>query len=502
MTTYILTAAQMAQADKLASAAGISEMQLIRTAGKRLAEKTMELSPIRQGKIIVCCGGGNNGADGYICAGHLLCAGYEVQIISLVDSNKLTGERAQAAQETLKLLPAQAIHHNPRDPSLILSGASIILDALFGTGLNRAPTGPAARLITAINAANALRIAVDIPSGLGADQADPLGEEAVRAHATITFFLPKLAHYLEPAATHCGKVHCVPIGIPTTVLDRIKPSYRLNTAKLLRLPTPKAHDHKYSRGHALILAGEEFHGAGALCAAATQRAGAGLTSLISSAKNASLMRTLLPASCIVRTTRKIEGIAQQYKANAALIGSGSGVTAQTARQTLQLLAEPIPILLDADALTAFRGQAELLLETLTQRDAESVLTPHYGEFSRLFSHRSGQNRLEQALTAAQQSQSILVLKGADTVIASPDGQAVINPTASPYLASGGSGDVLGGIILGLLAQGMTAMDAACAGVYIHSQAAERAGINLIPEDLITALPAVYGELLANHSSSD
>ena len=226
------------------------------------------------------------------------------------------------------------------------------------------------------------------------------------------------------------------------------------------------------------------------------RAGAGLTSLISSPKNASIISPLLPASCLVRTITKMEGIAQKWKASAALIGPGSSVTERTARHTLQLLDEDIPVLIDADALTVFQKQPDLLVQSLTRRKAATVLTPHLGEFSRIFPDINGENKVEKALAAARRSHTIIVLKGPDTVIASPDGQAVINPTASAYLAIGGSGDVLGGIIISLLAQGMSAFNAACAGVHIHSLAAQRAGVNLIPEDLIAALPAVCEALIA------
>ena len=502
----VLTAAQMIQADKLARASGVSEMDLIRAAGKQVALQARELGAEQGKKIVACCGTGNNGADGYICAGHLLRAGYEVHILSLIGPEKLTHERVRAAKEVLDLLPPNAIHINPEDPTLVLSDAVLIIDALFGTGLSRAPTDKAARLITAMNAAKGTKIAVDIPSGLSADKAESLGTECVHAQTTVTFFRPKLVHHLEPGMSHCGQVHCVPIGIPTDVLDTIKPQYRLNGTDIFKLPIPQAQDHKYSRGHALIVAGEEFPGAAVLCTMATQRAGAGLTSLITAAEKANFMRQLLPASCIVRSAVNVEGIAHRLKGSAVLIGCGCGSEEKTARQTLQLLSESIPVVLDADALTSFKDQPDLLLQALTSRTAASILTPHLGEFYRLFPHLEESNpqgekmrdlnKVEKAVAAAQRSQAVIVLKGADTIIASPDGTAVINPIASPYLAIGGSGDVLGGIILSLLAQGMTAPDAACAGVYIHSQAAEQVGINLIPEDLIAALPRIYAEILA------
>ena len=471
----------MAQADKLAISDGISEMQLIRNAGLCLAEELMKLLP--QGKLVFCCGGGNNGADGYISAFHLAKAGYQVFILPLTAPDKLTGERAQAAQQALQL--SQILREEiPKD-------ADLIIDALFGTGLNREPKGAAARLIAAMNNAKTQKVAVDIPSGLSADSAVPLGTEAVRAHTTITFFRPKLAHYLYPGAGYCGKVICRQIGIKENLLTRLKPSFFLNEAPLL--PSPQASSHKYNRGHTLIIAGESLQGAGALCAAAAQRAGAGLVSLISCEQNAPLMRALLPASCIVRSADSLEGAAQNWKAAAALIGPGSGSNARTVRTTLELAAEPLSLLLDADALSAFATQPQLLFDSLAERD-QQVLTPHSGEFSRLFPEITGANKVEKSLAAARQSHSVIVLKGADTVIASPTGRVSINPAASPHLATGGSGDVLGGIIVSLMAQGMDAFAASCAGVFIHSRCALRAGRNLIPEDLIALLPSVCGEL--------
>lgn len=481
----LLTAKQMGKADQLTIAAGTSEMELIRNAGRCVAEEVMKLFEPNQGKIVLCSGGGNNGADGYIAAYHLAAAGYEVHILPLVPIDKLNNERAKAARQALRLIP------NLTNDYQILKEAAIILDALFGTGLNRAPTAKARELIAKINESSAKKIAVDIPSGISADQAAPLGEEAVYAAMTVTFFRPKLAHYLYPAADYCGQIICRQIGIKEEVLKDIEPAFTLNSAPLL--PSPLATSHKYSRGHSLIVAGREFHGAGALCAMAAQRAGAGLVSLPCAKEDIPIMRACVPASCIVRPLNDLNGIAKKLKLAAALLGPGSGNSEQTAKQVLQLAAEPIPLVLDADAISSFAGYPQSLFDALAKR-SKTVLTPHIGEFVRIFPAIRGNNKLEKALAAARQANAIIVLKGVDTVIASPAGNAVINSNASPYLATGGSGDVLAGIIVALLAQGMDDFTAACAAVFIHSQCAKQSGRNLIAEDLIAALAEVCGQL--------
>ena len=480
----LLTAEQMRKADQLTIAAGTSEMELIRNAGLCVAEEVMKIFEPNQGKIVLCSGGGNNGADGYIAAYHLAAAGYEVHILPLVPIDKLDNERAAAANQALRLIP------NPQDDFQILEEATLILDALFGTGLNRAPTGKACELIAKMNESSAKRISIDIPSGIGANQAAPLGEEAVHAFMTVTFFRPKLAHYLYPAANYCGKIICRQIGIKEEVLNHIGRVFFLNKAPVL--PSPLATSHKYSRGHSLIVAGEAFHGAGALCTMAAQRAGSGLVSLLCSEHNIPIMRACVPASCIVRPLDDLNGIAKKRKLAAALIGPGSGNSEQTAKQVVQLAAQPIALVLDADAISSFASYPHLLFDALATR-SQTVLTPHMGEFALIFPAIEGTNKLEKALAAARQANAVMVLKGADTVIASPKGNAVINADASPYLATGGSGDVLAGIIVALLAQGMDDFTAACAAVFIHSQCAKQKGPNLIPEDLISALAQVCGQ---------
>lgn len=475
----------MAQADQLTIAAGTSEMQLIQNAGLCVAEEVMKLFAPDQGKIVLCSGGGNNGADGYIAAHHLAAAGYEVHILPLVDTDQLSGEKAEAARQALRFIS------NGHSDYRILKEADLILDALFGTGLNRAPTARAAELIAKMNESPAKKIAIDIPSGIGADRAAPLGKEAVNAAMTVTFFHPKLAHYLYPAADYCGEILCRQIGIKEEVLSQIGPVFSLNSPP--RLPSPQANSHKYSRGHSLIVAGAEFHGAGALCAMAAQRAGAGLVSLLSPEENLAMMRACLPASCIVRSLNNLDDISGQLRGAAALIGPGSGNNERTARQVVRLAAQPTALALDADAISCFAHCPQLLFEALANR-SQTVLTPHMGEFARIFPTIEGNNKAEKALAAARQANAVIVLKGVDTVIASPAGKAVIGANASPYLATGGSGDVLAGIIVALMAQGMDDFTAACAAVFIHSRCAEQSGPNLIPEDLIAALPRVCGAL--------
>ena len=597
--TEILTAAQMTAADKIAIKQGISELELIHNAGKAMAEEILkQIKTIRStaGKhhnnrdkhsnhgnngnhssIVVCCGKGNNGADGYVCATKLGLAGLPVQIISSVDADEISSEIKRVVNDAERIV--SSIHYKPSEDKIteILSDALIVVDALIGSGLDKPPRSYIANIIKSINNSGSFIVAADIPSGISVDKADALDSVFVRADMTITFFRPKLAHYLYPAAAYCGKVICVPIGIADEVLDELdelhalKCRYKLNNDKLYQLPSyhqngnrqenrqenrqrntgrNKAENedstkysykyNKYTRGSVLIVAGESLQGAAVLCATAAAASGVGLVSAYASQENAELIRQIMPPNIMVRSSdhtgeigkisggdhinggdnmgrigkigggdqmsNSLEGIANKYKLTAALIGPGSGVNDTTAAQTIQLLNESIPVVLDADVFSSFVSCPDLLWQATQQRadiyKIPAVLTPHEGEFIRLFPHlsihKSNKNKVERALQAAQESGAIIVLKGADTVIASPDGDAVINGNASPLLSVGGSGDVLGGIIVGLMAQGLAPKEAAYAGVMLHTKCADlrcaKSHHGFSPQDLVRVIPYAMAKL--------
>ena len=504
----ILTIAEMAQADQMAIQDGASEAQLITAAGQGLADQICRLAA-PQDRILVCCGSGNNGADGYACAAHLSRAGRPVRILSLVPVAQLKTEvRRMARTAVTQIAPADHLQiNNKTDVKAIrqfLRGGKVLVDALFGTGLNRPPQGASREVIRAINQSKAPTVAADLPSGINGDTAHALGEDYIQADITVTFFRPKLAHYLYPAAAHCGQVLCVPIGINDAFLNEIGPRHSINGRHFYatKLKKPDYRSHKYNRGHALIFAGERFVGAGILACMAAQRAGAGLVSAALSLQNASAIQEKLPASCILRVYDEHilpEQMMVACRAHAALIGPASGVNECTHRQALSLLACPTPVVLDADALTIFSGQPEYLYKA-TRKNGKAVLTPHEGEFKRLFPDIQGINKAERAQKAAEITGAVVLLKGADTVIATPPsrqraGRVFINHAQSSYLATGGSGDVLSGIIVSLLAQGLDPAIAACAGADIHNRCAQVIGVNLIAEDLIAALPRVFAEMI-------
>ena len=513
----ILTIAEMALADKLTIEGGVAEARLIATAGGQLARAICGMS-LPGDPIAVCCGVGNNGADGFACAHDLLLAGRKVRVLSLRHPEQLKGEARLFARKTLALLKPEdlLIAEEKTDEKVyrsFLDKASILTDALFGTGLNRAPEGAAAAVIRAFNQCRGRKVAADLPSGINGngngngDRATAAGEH-IRADLTVTFFRPKLAHYLYPAAHHCGSVVCFPIGIRDDILNGIRPRHLINGEHLyadeLIRKTPNYLSHKYNRGHVLIFAGEQFGGAGVLACMAAQRAGAGLVSRIV-ADPSSQPPGYAPVSCILRSDEgrtPAQNLAD-FKAGAALTGPGSGVGKQTAERTLGLLQGKVPLVLDADALSSFERDPEPLKRAL-RRHGKCVLTPHIAEFRRVFPKITGANKCELALNAATETGAVIVLKGADTVIAEPlinkgnkgsnkgsrGGRIAVQQSASSYLATGGSGDVLGGMIVSFLAQGMTPFVAACAGTHIHELCGQRAGVNLIAEDLIRVMPGV------------
>jgi len=483
--SVLLTTEEMYQADALAEAAGIDSLVLMEEAGKAIADTIIDRYP--QGPVSVLCGPGYNGGDGFVVARLLSEAGWPVTLGLLGDKSKLKGDAATNADKwTGDILPLS--------PDLV-DGASVIVDAMFGAGLSRAMSPEVISVVEAINASGAPCVAVDVASGVQGTTGQILGA-AVQADISVTFFRKKPGHLLLPGRIHCGEIICADIGIPDSVLDDIQPQQCENIpANWLPLyPWPKIDAHKYSRGHAVVVSGGVAQGGAArLAARGALRAGTGLVT-VASPPGAVLAHASKLDAVMVRGFDNLQELLDDERKNALVIGPGNGIGEPCRRNTLAALGAGRSCVLDADALSSFKDDPDALFEAL---DDHSVLTPHDGEFQRLFpdlAKDTTASKLEKARSAAVRSGAIIVLKGADTVIASPDGRAAINSNAPPTLATAGSGDVLAGIICGLLAQQMPAFEAACAGVWLHGEAGRAFGVGLIAEDIPEALPFVLRKL--------
>lgn len=475
MTEEILSVEQMYRADALAMAAGVAGARLMEAAGWAVARAALNRLP--RGRVAVLCGPGNNGGDGFVAARLLERWGRPVRLALLGDPARLKGDAAIMADRWTGGV-------EPLSPA-VLDGCTGVVDALFGAGLARPLDGAARAVVEEMGRRRLPVVAVDVPSGVHGDTGEVLGGVAPACLATVTFFRPKPGHCLLPGRLKCGELVVADIGIPEAVLGDIRPAVRRNGPKCWALPGPDPAGHKYSRGHVLILGGAAMTGAARLAARAARRAGAGLVTVAAPPGALDVYRAGDPGLLVVPADPWAEALADPRR-NALLLGPGAGTGEGTARRVETALETGRPCVLDADALTSFAGREGELFRRLSDR---VVLTPHDGEFGRLFGTVPG-SRLERARAAAIRSGAVVLLKGADTVVAHPDGRAAITTDAPPDLATAGSGDVLAGIIAGLLARGMAAFDAASAGAWLHGRAAARVGPGLIAEDLSEALPHV------------
>jgi hydroxyethylthiazole kinase-like uncharacterized protein yjeF len=486
----LLTTAEMAEADRLTNAGGTPGIELMESAGRAVADATA--ARLHGRRVVVVAGPGNNGGDGFVAARILAERGYAVRVSFVGDRNRLKGDAAVAAQRWRGPVEGAT-------PAGI-AGCDIIIDALFGAGLDRTVEGLPRAIIEAMNASGVPVIAIDLPSGINGTTGAVMGD-AVKASHTVTFFRRKTGHLLLPGRLHCGSMEVADIGIPDSVLAKIKPAAFANGPGLwgAAFPVPRPADHKYGRGHAVVVSGGlSTTGAARLAARAALRAGAGLVT-IASPRDALSVNA---ASSLAVMVRPVDGAAElaeflaDKRRNAVVLGPGGGVGQAMRDQVTAALASGAGVVLDADALTSFAEVPAELVSAIGKRAGRGiVLTPHEGEFSRLFKHRNDDTqvngKLEKARRAAAHCGAILLLKGADTVVAAPSGRAAIADNAPPYLATAGSGDVLAGMIGGLLAQGMPAFEAASAAVWLHGEAASEFGPGLIAEDLTETLPAVY-----------
>ena len=481
-TQALLTPKQMAEADRLTIAGGIPGMTLMENAGRNVADAVSRRWLPRP--VTVLCGPGNNGGDGFVAARVLAERGWPVRLALLGTVAALRGDAAQAGARW----PGAV---EPLDRAA-LEGAALLVDGIFGAGLTRPVEGLAAAVIEAVNERQLPVVAIDVPSGIDGASGEVRGI-APRAAATVTFFRMKPGHLLLPGRSCCGETVLTQIGIPDSVLERIAPDTVANHPRwwLGGFPWPSLESHKYSRGHALVAGGAVMTGAARLAARAAARLGAGLVTVAAPEAAFPIYAAALTGVIVqpVGGLDDFRALLADPRRNAALIGPGAGVGEETRDKALATLGAGKRAVLDADALTAFSRNPDELFEAIR---SPSVVTPHAGEFARLFD-TSG-SKLDQTRRAAEQSGAVILLKGADTVIAAPDGRAAINANAPPYLATAGSGDVLAGMVLGLLAQGMEPFVAAAAAVWVHGAVGCRVGPGLVAEDLVDGVPPVLRNL--------
>ncbi|MEK9671653.1 MAG: NAD(P)H-hydrate dehydratase [Rhodospirillaceae bacterium] len=482
----LLTVDEMARADQAAIAGGIPGIELMEVAGLWVAQRAARFP----GPVLVLCGPGNNGGDGFVAARRLAARGRVVVLALLGDAAALKGDAAVAAARwkgPVEVPDSAAVR------KILDGGEGVVIDALFGAGLSRLLDGSAAALVAAVNASGLPVVAVDLPSGVNGDTGAVLGGRdgiAVKAAATVTFCRAKPGHYLEPGRGLAGDLTVADIGISDDVVAGIGPKAGINAMDLWRRQWPAAEvaDHKYKRGHIVIWGSRNMPGAACLAAAAARRAGAGMVTTACRPDAADVYRGgalgLLVAECI--GAGAYPAIINKDTCHGLVIGPGSLPTDVTRTRVSAALATGKPLVLDAGALTAFaRHRAALIVAA----HGSTVLTPHEGEFARLFPGDG--DKLTRARQAAAEAGCVIVLKGPDTVIAAPGGRALINANGSPHLATAGTGDVLAGMIAALMGRGMAPFRAAAAAVWLHAEAANRIGRGLIAEDIPDALPGLY-----------
>ncbi|MDP3905641.1 NAD(P)H-hydrate dehydratase [Novosphingobium sp.] len=457
----ILTAAQMRRAEEELIAGGTGVDQLMQTAGRGAADWVWRVSGGRP--VTVLCGPGNNGGDGYVIAQALHERGGPVQVI------------AASEPKTDAARTARALYHREVCGTDVSAIGEVLVDCLFGTGLTRALSSEHTALLTRLAASHALRVAVDLPSGVDSDTGQPLGPGLPDYDLTLALGAWKPAHFLMPACAQMGALRLVPIGVgavPDAAALIARP----------RLHAPVADAHKYTRG-LLVVIGGAMPGAARLAATAAQGSGAGYVKLLGEA----------PApDDIVADPQPLANALTDTRINALLIGPGLGRDAAARERLTLAMAENIPAVLDADALVLLTGRLQ------AQRTAPLIATPHEGELAaleRAFGCAGEGGKVERARALAQVTGMVIVAKGADTVIAAPDGRTALAARASSWLSTAGTGDVLAGTIASRLASGADPFAAACDGVWLHGEAARRCPPAFTAGMLAAAVRSAYAACL-------
>ncbi|VAW19353.1 NAD(P)H-hydrate epimerase / ADP-dependent (S)-NAD(P)H-hydrate dehydratase [hydrothermal vent metagenome] len=488
MKNCLLTPDQMGRADALAVASGIASVDLMENAGHVIAKAIMKRFEPCQ--TLVLCGPGNNGGDGFVLARLLKKAGWPVRVALFGTLEKLKGDAAINAarwQEQVDPIELETI-----------MGAGLIVDALLGAGLDRDVGGKLADTIKMVNQSQSPVVAIDVPSGVDGASGQVRGV-GVQADLTVSFFRKKPGHLLFEGRQLCGELVVENIAIPEAVLKEINPQCFENTPNMWSVPRYKLDGHKYSRGFCTVLSGDELHsGASRLAAMAALRSGAGLVSLAGGRAALKIHATHLTSIMLdeVNDANDLSTLLSDKRKNSLVAGPALGVGATTRDMVVAALASGAALVLDADALTSFAGKSQELFSAIKAQPARPVvLTPHGGEFARLFHLDKNLDKLTLARRGAEISGAVVVLKGPDTVIAAPGGRALINANAPPFLATAGAGDVLAGLVGGFLAQGMAGLDAAAAAVFCHGEAANLFGAaGLIAADLPSLIPDVLFEI--------
>lgn len=487
----ILTADEMRHTDQAAINNGHKGIELMTAAGHAVAQRIVQdYTPC---PVLVLCGKGNNGGDGFVIAGLLEKAGWPVRVACLGKTSDLKGDAALAAKTFAG--KAEMLNSN-----LGVKDARIVVDAVFGTGFSGALEPELLTFFDKVRAKAPVIVAVDLPSGIDATSGS-VAEGTLKADLTITFCRRKIAHMIYPSRSWCGRIIRADIGIDdATVAAQNTQTFENSPALWLSsLPVPDTASHKYTRGHVNVYGGTHRMGAAALSARAAQRSGAGLVS-IACTDQAQLYYRLAAASLMVDTCNTLDDykeVLSDARRTAVVIGPGA-LPEKSGEEELRatvaaVIATPKAAVLDGDVFRAFEHHPSQLLGHLDP--ARHVLTPHAGEFLRLFGTPEG-SKLDQARTAAKKANAIVVYKGADTIIAAPEGLAVIDVSGPPTLATAGSGDVLAGLIAGFAAQGMPPFFAACASVYLHSASARLHGLGLTAEDIISNTTQALNNLFA------
>lgn len=503
----ILSAEAMREVDRVAiEEIGIPSLVLMENAAIGVVDAIGEIYEEAESAAIFC-GPGNNGGDGLAIARHLAIRGYDVQVFLVAGRRGMRGD----AEVQLGICRRQglAIQEVADEDGVVEAleearEADLIVDALFGTGLSSPLEGMLADLVQGLNDLPVPRVAVDLPSGLNGSRSEPLGPH-IQADLTVTFAAPKIVHVFPPASDAVGELVVTDLGIPPELVDEAEeeggPLHLLVGEELAGLlPEREPGTHKGNYGHVLILAGSPGKaGAAILAARAAVRSGAGLVTaavpeaILNVVDLGSIESMTLPLRSLDRVLEAAEG------KSVLAMGPGLGQEDETLQAIRRIAREvPLPLILDADGINAFAGRAA----ELAGRSAETVLTPHPGELGRLLGIPTAEvqsDRLAAARRAAVETEAVVVLKGYRTLVATPGGEVHVNPTGNPGMASGGTGDVLTGLIAGLLAQGLGALDAARLGVYLHGLAGDLAAATtgeaaLTAGDLLTFLPAAFLEV--------
>ena len=492
----LLTPEEMGNADHLAATLNREDsFKLMERAGQAIAD--IVLNDYRQCRTIaVLCGPGNNGGDGYMAAHILKSHGFEPTIFAL--------GTPRAGSDAEKAAALWGAKHLAFDNFSSPQDFDVVIDALYGAGLDRPLEQSLQEKLKRLNESGIPVIAVDLPSGVFGQNGAIKGE-AVKASKTVTFFRLKPGHVCYPGRLQCGEIRLADIGIPEKVLETIKPTRFINFPSLWLKNWPELDydTHKYRRGHAVVFSGHQSStGAARLAAHAAARSGAGLVTIVSP-EDALLVHEMHLTSIMLKemgSDTEILDFLENRKVRSVILGPafGSLERALSIIKVVLLKSKIFTLVLDADALTAMAGKGEEIFALIKQSPVNVILTPHEGEFQRVFpsvAHMEDLSRIEKAAKAATVSGSVVVYKGADTIIASPDGRLAVNVNGTPFLAIAGAGDVLSGIIGGLSAQKMLPFEAACAGAFLHARCAEHFGHGMIAEDIVSAIPLVLSEAI-------